>query len=42
MYNTTHKGRMIGCPVIRVNGDSMVDLVIAANIANEYRTKYRK
>nr|CAB3237826.1 probable 2-oxoglutarate dehydrogenase E1 component DHKTD1, mitochondrial [Phallusia mammillata] len=35
-------GKMIGCPVIHVNGDSPEDVVKAAQLATEYRHKFRK
>lgn len=35
-------GKMIGCPVLHVNGDNPEELVRACRLALEYRMKYRK
>lgn len=35
-------GKMIGCPVLHVNGDHPEELVRACRLALEYRMKYRK
>ncbi|XP_039248087.2 2-oxoadipate dehydrogenase complex component E1-like [Styela clava] len=35
-------GKIIGCPVIHVNGDHPEDVVKVANIAMEYRKKFKK
>lgn len=35
-------GKMIGCPVLHVNGDNPEEVVRACRLAFEYRRKYRK
>ena len=35
-------GKMIGCPVIHVNGDDPEHVFKAASIAVEYQRKFRK